>query len=141
MSERCKITVEIPKKSYDIIRKRVETSEHKTSRVLSRYLSTFFTMLAEGEYSLYRSFSRTEARRVATILDAAHRADQVPWDEFYTFSGARLGAVVMLYAPDEGVIISKVSSMGALEILALIEYARMIGAPDRFEQQTAKFRS
>ena len=114
----CRITVEIPKKSYDIIRKRAASSDHKTSRVLSRYLYTFFTILEDGEDALYRAFTPAEARRIATVLDIAHRADEVPWDEFCTFTGPRLGA---------------------LEILALMEYAQMIDSPDRFEQQTAKF--
>lgn len=135
----CRITVEIPKKSYDIIRKRAASSDHKTSRVLSRYLYTFFTILEDGEDALYRAFTPAEARRIATVLDIAHRADEVPWDEFCTFTGPRLGALIGLYAPNETIIISKVSGLGALEILALMEYAQMIDSPDRFEQQTAKF--
>ena len=141
MAEGRKITVEIPKKSYDVIRKREETSEHKTSRVLIRYLSTFFTILDAGEYSLFRMLSRAEARRVATTLDAAHRAERVSWEEFCTFSGERLAAMVSLYAPNDCVIISKLSAMGALEILALMEYARTIVEPERFERRTERFRA
>lgn len=136
----CRITVEIPKKSYDIIRRRVDSSEHKTSRVLSRYLFTFFTILADGEEAIYRTFSRAEARRLATVLDLAHRADEVPWEELCTFPGARLSALVGLYAPNETVIISKVAALGALEVLALMEYAQTIDSPEKFAQQTAKFR-
>ena len=137
----CRITVEIPKKSYDIIRRRVETPEHKTSRVLSRYLFTFFTILEDGEDALYRTFTQAEARRLATILDVAHKADELSWDEFCTFPGPRLSALVGLYAPNETLIISKVAGLGALEILALMEYAQMLDSPDRFTQQTAKFRA
>ena len=137
----CRITVEIPKKSYDIIRKRVETSEHKTSRVLSRYLFTFFTILADGEDAIYRTFSQAEARRLATVLDAAHNADEVPWEELCTFPGPRLSALVGLYAPAESVIISKVAALNSLEILALMEYAQSIDMPEKFAQQTAKFRA
>lgn len=136
----CRITVEIPKKSYDIIRRRVDSSEHKTSRVLSRYLFTFFTILADGEDALYRTFTQAEARRIATVLDLAHRADEVPWEELCTFPGARLSALVGLYAPAESVLISKVAALGALEVLALMEYAQTIDSPEKFAQQTAKFR-
>lgn len=136
----CKITVEIPKKSYEIIRRRAESPDQKTSRVLSRYLYTFFVMLAEGEDALHRLFSRSEARRLATVLDAAHRADCMAWWELCTFTGARLSALVGLYAPNETVIISKVAALGSLEILALMEYAQTIDAPEQFEAQTARFR-
>lgn len=136
-----RITVEIPKKSYDMIRKRVETPEHKTSRVLSRYLFTFFSILSEGERALYRVFTGAEARRLATILDVAHKADNVPWEEFCTFPGTRLGALVGLYAPNETMIISKLSGLGSMEILALMEYAQTIDVPVLFSQQTAKFRA
>lgn len=137
----CRITVEIPKKSYDIIRRRVESPEHKTSRVLSRYLFTFFTILADGEATIYRTFTQAEARRLATVLDIAHRADEVAWEELCTFPGPRLSALIQLYAPNETIIISKVAGLGALEILALMEYAQTIDAPKRFAQQTAKFRA
>lgn len=135
----CRISVEIPKKSYDIIRKRVESPGQKTSRVLSRYLFTFFTILADGEESIYRTFRQAEARRLATILDAAHNADEVPWEELCTFPGPRLSALVGLYAPNESVIISKVASLNSLEILAFIEYAQAIDDPQRFERQTKNF--
>ena len=134
-----RITVELPKKSYEFIRRRVD-ADQKTSRALSRYLFTFFTVLADGEQSLFRTFSQAEARRLATILDAAHHADEVPWEELCIFSGTRLGALVGLYAPNETLIISKVSALGAFEIIALMEYAQTLGAPELFARQTARFR-
>lgn len=136
----CRITVEIPKKSYDIIRRRVPSAEHKTERVLSRYLFTFFTMLSWGEDSLYRAFSQTEARRLATLLDAVHRADDVAWVDLCTFPGARLGALIELFAPAEALLISKVAGLNGLEVLALVEYAQSIDNPSIFEKQTGKFK-
>lgn len=135
-----KITVEITQKSYDIIRRRVESSGHKTSRVLSRYLYTFFVMLSEGEESFYRMFSKAEACRLATVLDVIRRADEICWEELCTFSGARLSALFQLYAPEETLIMSKISTLGTLEILALMEYARTIDVPELFLRQNSKFR-
>ena len=134
-----KITVEIPMKCYAFIRQNVLTG-WKTSRTLSRYLFTFFTVLADGERSLFRVFSQAEARRLATILDAAHHADELPWEELCIFSGMRLGALVGLYAPNETNIISKVSALGAFEIIALMEYAQTLGTPELFARQTTRFR-
>ena len=134
----CRITVEISRRSYNIIRQRASSTEHKTSRILARYLGTYFTCLAEGEQTLFKQFNAPEARRLAEILCLAQEADCVPWDEFSTFSAARVASVILVHAPTEIVLSERVARLSAFEILALMEYAQL--DEDAFERQTARFR-
>lgn len=141
MPAKRKITVTISQKNYDFLRKRQDSSESKSGRALSRYLGVFFTILQDGEESIHRIFTQAEARRIASILDIAHRADDMPWEELCIFSGVRIMALVGLYAPVESIIMSKLASLGAYEVLALVEYAQTIESPEKFLQQTGKFGS
>lgn len=139
MSYKRKITVNISQENYDLIRRRADSSQTKTSRLISRHIGTFFAILREGEAAIHRIFTQAEARRIATILDVAHREDDMPWEDFCIFSGVRLMALVGLYAPCESIIMSKLASLGAYEVLALVEYAQTIESPEKFLQQTEKF--
>ena len=139
MSYKRKITVNISQENYELIRRRADSSQTKAGRVISRYIGTFFMILQDGEEAIHRIFTQAEARRIATILEIAHRDDDMPWQDFCVFSGVRLMALVGLYAPCESIIMSKLASLGAYEVLALVEYAQMIESPEKFLQQTKKF--
>ncbi|MBQ8037907.1 MAG: hypothetical protein IJ268_13030, partial [Proteobacteria bacterium] len=75
MADKRKITVEIPQKSYNLIRRRSESTWDKTARVLSRYLFIFLRILTEGEQTLFRKFSKAQARALAGVLNRVHNAD------------------------------------------------------------------
>ena len=137
MSEKRKITVEIPQKHYNIIRRRSETTECKTSRVLSRYLFMFMRILNEGEQTLFRKFTREQARALASVLNRVHCADDVSWEELATYPAENLGALVSMFDVSKVVPITTVCALNAWEIVALMEYAQCENAI--FEEQTKKF--
>lgn len=139
MADRRKITVEIPQKSYNLIRQRSESPESKTARVLSRYLFIFLRILTEGEQTLFRKFSKAQARALAGVLNRVHTADDVSWDELATYPAENLGQLVGMFDASHIVPISTVCALSAWEILALMEYAQLNDAT-QFEAQTARFR-
>lgn len=140
MADRRKITVEIPQKSYNLIRQRSESPESKTARVLSRYLFIFLRILTEGEQTLFRKFSKAQARALAGVLNRVHNADDVSWDELATYPAENLGQLVGMFDASHIVPISTVCALNAWEILALMEYAQLSDDRKRFETQTARFR-
>lgn len=139
MSDRRKITVEIPQKSYNLIRQRSESPESKTARVLSRYLFIFLMILTEGERTLFRKFSKAQARALSSVLNRVHTADDVSWDELATYPAENLGQLVGMFDASHIVPVSTVCALNAWEVLALMEYARIDDA-SQFEAQTARFR-
>lgn len=139
MADRRKITVEIPQKSYNLIRQRSESPESKTARVLSRYLFIFLRILTEGEQTLFRKFSKAQARALAGVLNRVHNADDVSWEELATYPAENLGALVGMFDASKTVPISTVSALNSFEVLALMEYAQCCDAA-QFEAQTARFR-
>ena len=139
MADRRKITVEIPQKSYNLIRQRSESPESKTARVLSRYLFIFLRILTEGERTLFRKFSKAQARALASVLNRVHTADDVSWDELATYPAENLGQLVGLFDASHSVPVSTVCALNAWEVLALMEYAQLDDAA-QFEAQTARFR-
>lgn len=139
MAERRKITVEIPQKSYNLIRQRSESPESKTARVLSRYLFIFLRILTEGERTLFRKFSKAQARALAGVLNRVHNADDVSWDELATYPAENLGQLVGMFDAYHIVPVSTVCALNAWEILALMEYAQLDDAA-QFEAQTERFR-
>lgn len=139
MADRRKITVEIPQKSYNLIRQRSESPESKTARVLSRYLFIFLRILTEGEQTLFRKFSKAQARALAGVLNRVHNADDVSWDELATYPAENLGLLVGMFDASHIVPISTVSALNSFEVLALMEYAQCCDAA-QFEAQTARFR-
>ena len=138
MADRRKITVEIPQKSYNLIRQRSESPESKTARVLSRYLFIFLRILTEGELTLFRKFSPKQARALAGVLNRVHNADDVSWDELATYPAENLGQLVGMFDTSQSVPVSTVCELSAWEILALMEYAQMDGSV-QFDAQTARF--
>lgn len=138
MSDKRKITVEIPQKSYNFIRRRSQSPECKTSRVLSRYLFLFLRILTEGDHSLVRKFSQTQARNLANVLNQIHAADEVSWDELATYPAENLGALVSLFDTSHCVPVTTINSLNSWEIVALMEYAQ-IDDVSVFEAQTARF--
>lgn len=138
MADRRKITVEIPQKSYNLIRQRSESPESKTARVLSRYLFIFLRILTEGELTLFRKFSKAQARALAGVLNRVHNADDVSWDELATYPAENLGQLVGMFDTSQSVPVSTVCELSAWEILALMEYAQMDGSV-QFDAQTARF--
>lgn len=138
MADRRKITVEIPQKSYNLIRQRSESTESKTARVLSRYLFIFLRILTEGELTLFRKFSPKQARALAGVLNRVHNADDVSWDELATYPAENLGQLVGMFDTSQSVPVSTVCELSAWEILALMEYAQMDGSV-QFDAQTARF--
>ena len=139
MADRRKITVEIPQKSYNLIRQRSESPESKTARVLSRYLFIFLRILTEGERTLFRKFSKAQARALAGVLNRVHNADDVSWDELATYPAENLGQLVGMFDASHIVPVSTVCALNAWEILALMEYAQLDDAA-QFEAQTERFR-
>ena len=139
MADRRKITVEIPQKSYNLIRQRSESPESKTARVLSRYLFIFLRILTEGEQTLFRKFSPKQARALAGVLNRVHNADDVSWDELATYPAENLGQLVGMFDASHIVPVSTVCALNAWEILALMEYAQLDDAA-QFEAQTERFR-
>lgn len=139
MADKRKITVEIPQKSYNLIRQRLESPESKTARVLSRYLFFFLRILSEGERTLFRKFSKAQARALACVLNRVHNADCVSWDELATYPAENLGQLVEMFDTSHSVPISTVSALNSWEILALMEYAQLSDDSERFETQTARF--
>lgn len=139
MADRRKITVEIPQKSYNLIRQRSESPESKTARVLSRYLFIFLRILTEGEQTLFRKFSKAQARALAGVLNRVHNADDVSWDELATYPAENLGQLVGMFDASHIVPVSTVCALNAWEILALMEYAQLDDAA-QFEAQTERFR-
>lgn len=138
MADRRKITVEIPQKSYNLIRQRSESPESKTARVLSRYLFIFLRILTEGEHTLFRKFSPKQARALASVLNRVHCADDVSWDELATYPAENLGQLVGIFDASHSVPVSTVCALNSWEILALMEYAQMDGS-GQFDAQTARF--
>lgn len=138
MADRRKITVEIPQKSYNLIRQRSESPESKTARVLSRYLFIFLRILTEGELTLFRKFSKAQARALAGVLNRVHNADDVSWGELATYPAENLGQLVGMFDTSQSVPVSTVCELSAWEILALMEYAQMDGSV-QFDAQTARF--
>lgn len=138
MSDKRKITVEIPQKSYNFIRRRSQSPECKTSRVLSRYLFLFLRILTEGDHSLVRKFSQTQARNLANVLNQIHAADEVSWDELATYPAENLGALIDIFDASHSVPISTIRALNSWEIVALMEYAQ-IDDVSVFEAQTARF--
>lgn len=138
MADRRKITVEIPQKSYNLIRQRSESPESKTARVLSRYLFIFLRILTEGELTLFRKFSPKQARALASVLNRVHCADDVSWDELATYPAENLGQLVGMFDASHSVTVSAVCALNSWEILALMEYAQMDGSV-QFDAQTARF--
>ena len=139
MADRRKITVEIPQKSYNLIRQRSESPESKTARVLSRYLFIFLRILTEGERTLFRKFSKAQARALASVLNRVHTADDVSWDELATYPAENLGQLVGLFDESHIVPVSTVCALNAWEVMALMEYAKLDDAA-QCEAQTALFR-
>ena len=139
MAEKRKITVEIPQKSYNLIRRRSESTWDKTARVLSRYLFMFLRILSDGEQTLFRKFTQTQARELAIVLNHIHCADDVSWEELATYPAENLGALVGMFDASKTVPISTVSALNSFEVLALMEYAQCCDAA-QFEAQTARFR-
>lgn len=140
MADNRKITVEIPQKSYNLIRLRSESPASKTARVLSRYLFMFLRLLSEGEWTLFRKFSPGEARALASVLNHVHNADDVSWDELATYPAENLGQLVGMFDTSHSVPVSTVCALNAWEILALMEYAQLSDDDAQFELQTARFR-
>lgn len=138
MADRRKITVEIPQKSYNLIRQRSESPESKTARVLSRYLFIFLRILTEGELTLFRKFSPKQARALASVLNRVHCDDDVSWDELATYPAENLGQLVGMFDASHSVPVSAVCALNSWEILALMEYAQMDGS-GQFDAQTARF--
>lgn len=139
MAEKRKITVEIPQKSYNLIRRRSESTWDKTARVLSRYLFMFLRILSDGEQTLYRKFTPEQARALASVLRRVHYADDVSWEELATYPAENLGQLVGMFDASHIVPVSTVCALNAWEILALMEYAQLDDAA-QFEAQTARFR-
>ena len=138
-AEKRKITVEIPQKSYNLIRRHSESTWDKTARVLSRYLFMFLRILSDGEQTLYRKFTQAQARELAFVLNHIHCADDVSWDELSMYPAENLGTLVGMFDASKTVPISTVSALNAFEIVALMEYAQCCDAA-QFEAQTACFR-
>ena len=139
MADRRKITVEIPQKSYNLIRRRSESTWDKTAHVLSRYLFMFLRILSDGEQTLYRKFTQEQARALASVLRRVHYADDVSWEELATYPAANLGALVGMFDATHRVPVTTVSALSSFEILALIEYTQCEDDA-QFEAQTARFR-
>ncbi len=138
MCERRKITVEITNKSYNMIRRRVESQENKTSRVLSRYLFTFLKILTDGERSIEKKFNREQARSLYYVLRRIHYVDNVSWDELSFYPALNLSKVVELFNDSNDVPIAKIATLNPWEIIALMEYAQTDDA-GLFEAHTARF--
>lgn len=138
MCEKRKITVEITNKSYNMIRRRVESQENKTSRVLSRYLFTFLKILTDGEHTLEKKFSREQARNLYYVLRRIHYVDNVSWDELSFYPAQNLSKVVELFNDSNDVPIATVATLNPWEIIALMEYAQTDDA-GLFEAHTARF--
>ena len=141
MAEKCRITVELPLKSYNMIRTRSETSDTKTARVVSRYLFQFLKILADGEASLFRKFSSKQGRAMAETLYRVHVADAIDWEDLAMYPAENLGELLRVFECDSCVPLATVAGLGTGEILALMEYARLWEDPVRFEMQTARFRA
>ncbi len=138
MSDKRKITVEIPQKSYNLIRLRSQSPEIKTSRVLSRYLFVFLKILSDGERTLFKKFSQRQARSLAVILNSVHHADRVSWDELATYPAKNLSMLVDLFDDTHSLPLSTICGLNSWEIIALMEYAQ-IDDSEQFEAQTARF--
>lgn len=139
MADNRKITVEIPQKSYNLIRQRSESPASKTARVLSRYLFMILRILTEGERTLFRKFSPKQARALASVLNRVHCSDDVSWDELAMYPAENLGQLVGMFDASHIVPVSTVSALSSWEILALMEYAQ-IDDSVQFDAQTARFR-
>ena len=97
MCEQRKITVEIPNKSYLMIRRRMDNVDSKTSRVLSKYLFRYMSIIEEGERTLFRKFTQNQAVALADIILKIHNDDEMTWPEMMMYSGPNLAAAVKLF--------------------------------------------